>query len=93
MIIGEWPQASKKCSRSAFAIAAVVTFGLFWVMQALIGVAGEPVAKLADFYRKAWALGKPGVKVPLMVMRGNEPKLVTVESISRYRWLKLKPSY
>lgn len=59
----------------------------------VLGVAGKPVDGLADFYRKVWALGDPGVKVPLMILRGNQPTELTVESVDRYDWLKLRPSY
>ncbi len=59
----------------------------------LLGVAGEPVSGLADYYRKVWALGDPGVDVPLLVLRGNEPTKFSVKSIDRYDWLKLKPTY
>ena len=59
----------------------------------ILGVAGEPVEGLADFYRKVWALGAPGAQVPLLVLRGNQPVKMTVKSIDRYDWLKLRPSY
>ena len=32
-------------------------------------VAGEPIADLADFFRRVWALGEAGVRVPLTVER------------------------
>jgi S1-C subfamily serine protease len=59
----------------------------------LLGVDGVPVSGLADYYRKVWALGDPGVDVPLLVLRGNEPTKFDVKSIDRYDWLKLKPTY
>lgn len=59
----------------------------------VLGVAGKPVDGLADFYRKVWALGDPGVEIPLQVLRGNTPQVMTVRSIDRYKWLRLKPSY
>lgn len=59
----------------------------------VVGVAGEPVGSLADFYRKVWSLGEPGTDVPLLVVRGNAPMELTVHSIDRYRWLKLRPTY
>ena len=59
----------------------------------VLGVAGKPVTDLADFYRKVWALGDPGVDVPLLVLRGNKPAEMTVTSTDRDKWLRLKPTY
>ena len=59
----------------------------------VLGVAGKPVTDLADFYRKVWALGDPGVPVPLLVLRGNLPTEMTLRSIDRYKWLRLNPTY
>jgi len=57
----------------------------------ILGVAGEPVDSQADFYRKTWALGEPGVEVPLTVLKGRDLVELTVESGDRYRWLRLTP--
>ena len=46
---------------------------------------------LADFYRKVWALGKPGVEVSLGVLQGVEIRGIVVRSGDRYEFLKLKP--
>ncbi len=53
------------------------------------GVAGQPVNDLAHFYRAVWAVGEPGVSVPLDVFTA-ESKLVNIDVISgnRYDWLK-----
>jgi len=59
----------------------------------VLGVAGKPVTGLADFYRKVWALGDPGVEVPLLVLRGNQPSEMTIKSTDRYKWLRLNPTY
>jgi S1-C subfamily serine protease len=56
-------------------------------------VAGGPVAGLADFYRRLWALGPPGVDVQLSVRRGGGALEVTVRSADRYDWLRLNPTY
>ena len=45
------------------------------------------VIGLADFYRKVWALSKPGVKVPLSILQGNQVRNLTVYSANRYRFL------
>jgi len=59
----------------------------------VIGVGGEPVTGLADFYRKVWARGEAGVAVPLDVLHGVAIRPVTVNSIDRYQWLKMERSY
>jgi S1-C subfamily serine protease len=60
----------------------------------ILGVGGAPITGLADFYRKVWATGDPGVAVPLQVIRrGGTPTTLSVTSTDRMRWLKLKPSY
>jgi S1-C subfamily serine protease len=60
----------------------------------ILGVGGAPITGLADFYRKVWATGDPGVAVPLQVIRrGGVPTTLAVTSMDRMRWLKLKPSY
>lgn len=59
----------------------------------VVGVGGQAVSGLADFYRKVWALGPSGVAVPLDVLRGTEVKPVQVKSGDRYQYLKLDRSY
>jgi S1-C subfamily serine protease len=59
----------------------------------VIGVAGEEVASLAEFYRKIWARGAAGVEVPLRVLQGMQMKDVNVRSIDRLEYFRQKPSY
>ncbi|MEX0637133.1 MAG: S1C family serine protease [Burkholderiales bacterium] len=59
----------------------------------VIGVGGEEVASLADFYRKVWARGAAGVEVPLRVLQGPEVKDLSVRSIDRLEYFRRKPSY
>lgn len=60
----------------------------------IVSVAGAPIDGLADFYRKVWALGDPGVEVPLRVLRADGATAeVTVRSGDRYAWLRLEPTY
>ncbi|MGE4218140.1 MAG: S1C family serine protease [Alphaproteobacteria bacterium] len=61
--------------------------------ELVLAVAGQKVTGLADFYRKLWALGQPGVKVPLTLLSldGNLHQ-VTVDSIDRYGWLRPRRS-
>ncbi len=59
----------------------------------VIGVAGEEVTTLADFYRKIWARGAAGVEVPLRVLQGMQMREVTLRSIDRIEYFRQKPSY
>jgi S1-C subfamily serine protease len=61
--------------------------------DAIVGVAGQPVARLADLYRKIWALGDAGTRVPLDIRRGNQVETVPVMSMDRYRHLRLNPTF
>ncbi|MEX2618024.1 MAG: S1C family serine protease [Alphaproteobacteria bacterium] len=60
----------------------------------VVAVAGQPVSGQMDFYRKVWALGEPGIDIPLTVLRqagGMED--VTIKSGDRYDWLKRGTSH
>ncbi len=59
----------------------------------LIGVGGEDVSSLADFYRKVWARGAAGAEVPVKVLQGTQVREVTVRSIDRVEYFRQKPSY
>jgi len=59
----------------------------------VVGVGGEEVSSLADFYRKIWARGAAGVEVPLRVLQGMQMKDVTVRSMDRLEYFRQKPSY
>jgi S1-C subfamily serine protease len=57
----------------------------------ILTVNKNAVGGLADFYRKVWALGKPGVEVSLGILQGIEMQGVVVCSGDRYEFLKVKP--
>ena len=59
----------------------------------VIGVGGEAVGSLAEFYRKLWARGAAGVEVPLRVLQGVQVKDLSVRSIDRIEYFRQKPSY
>jgi S1-C subfamily serine protease len=59
----------------------------------VLGIAGQPVRSLPDYYRKLWSLGRAGIEVPLLVVRGDAPARLTIKSIDRYDWFRLKPVY
>jgi serine protease Do len=58
----------------------------------LIGVGGEDVSSLADFYRKLWARGNAGVEVPLKVLQGVQVRELNVRSIDRVDYFRAKPT-
>jgi S1-C subfamily serine protease len=59
----------------------------------VLGVGGEEVGSLADFYRKVWSRGAAGVEVPLQVLQGTQVKEVQVRSIDRVQYFRKGPSY
>ncbi len=59
----------------------------------IVAVKGQPVHSVAEFYRKLWALGRAGTRVPLTVLSSRGMAEITVDSGDRYDYLKLKPSY
>lgn len=59
----------------------------------VLGVGGEDVVSLADFYRKVWARGAAGVEVPLRVLQGSTVRDVKVRSADRLEYLRAAPRY
>ena len=59
----------------------------------VLGVGGETVSGLADFYRKMWARGPAGTSIPLDVLQGSQPRTVNVLSTDRASHLKLKRTF
>jgi S1-C subfamily serine protease len=59
----------------------------------VLAVGGEPVASLAEFYRKVWARGAAGVEVPLRVLQGQEVKAFGVRSMDRAQHLRRAQGY
>jgi S1-C subfamily serine protease len=57
----------------------------------ILKVNNQPVKGQADFFRKIWALGTAGVKVPISILRGTKIQDITVNSADRYKFLKLSP--
>jgi S1-C subfamily serine protease len=54
----------------------------------VLAVAGEEVSTLAEFYRAVWALGPPGVSVPLTLAREGDVFEVEVKSKDRMSFLR-----
>ena len=59
----------------------------------IMGVNGEPISGLADFYRKIWKQGEAGVVIPLDILADNGVKRVDVKSINRNDHLRLKSTF
>lgn len=59
----------------------------------VVGVGGEDVSSLADFYRKIWARGSAGVDVPVRILQGTQVREVNVRSIDRVEYFRQKTSY
>jgi len=56
------------------------------------GYAADQTAEgQADFFRKVWALGTAGVKVPLSILRGTKIQDITLQSADRYQFIKRGP--
>tara|TARA_E500000331_G_scaffold355764_1_gene412102 strand:- start:1687 stop:2664 length:978 start_codon:yes stop_codon:yes gene_type:complete len=49
----------------------------------VLAVNGESVTSLAQFYRRVWALGDAGTKVPLDIIRSGRLAEVTIQSADR----------
>jgi serine protease Do len=59
----------------------------------ILGVNGEPVNHLPDFYRKLYAQGGAGAVVLLDVLKDDEKRRIEVKSINRLDHLRLKSSF
>ena len=59
----------------------------------VIGVGGEEVGSLGEFYRKVWGRGAAGVEVPLRVLQGTQLREIRVRSIDRVDYFRARPSY
>ncbi|NIV73944.1 MAG: PDZ domain-containing protein [Gammaproteobacteria bacterium] len=58
----------------------------------IVAIGGETITSQADFYRKLWARGDAGVKVPLSVVRSERRIELIVKSANREAWLRLDPA-
>jgi serine protease Do len=59
----------------------------------IAGVNGETPRNMADFYRKVWAQGRAGAKIPLDVLQNSETRRIDIESMDRLDHLKLKSTF
>ena len=58
----------------------------------ILGLGGERVQSLPEFYRRLWALGAPGVEVTLKVLKGAEVRDMKLRSMDRFENLRRKPT-
>jgi S1-C subfamily serine protease len=59
----------------------------------ILGVNGEAVNHLSDFYRKLYAQGAAGAMIPLDVLKDDGKQRVEVKSANRLDYLRLKSSF
>jgi S1-C subfamily serine protease len=59
----------------------------------ILGVNGEPVNHLGDFYRKLYAQGAAGTVIPLDVLKDEGKQRVEIKSANRLDYLRLKSSF
>lgn len=57
----------------------------------VLGVAGEDVGDLGDFYRALWARGPAGASVRLNILRGGRLRDIAVRTADRQSYLKRMP--
>lgn len=57
----------------------------------LLKVKESAVKGLADCYRKIWSLGKAGVEVPLIILKGTQIREIKIRSSDRYRYFQSQP--
>ncbi|MGO9309435.1 MAG: S1C family serine protease [Spirochaetia bacterium] len=58
----------------------------------ILAVAEQPVAGIAEFYRRVWSTGSAGVSVHLRVLQGDLIRDLTVKSVDRSERLRLSPN-
>lgn len=52
------------------------------------GIDGTAVTEVAELWQRLWALGGPGVRVRLTIVRDGKPREVAVQSVDRHAFLK-----
>jgi len=58
----------------------------------ILAVGETPVSDLQSLYRRIWALGEPGVAVPMRIERDSVELEITVRSIDRQQFLRAAPT-
>jgi serine protease Do len=58
----------------------------------ITAIGGTRVADLARFYKLLWESGPAGSDIPLTVRQGSDTRQLTIHSVDRLSFLKLKPT-
>ena len=58
----------------------------------ILGIGGDKVATLEQFYKLLWSAGKPGTAIRLNVLQGTSVRDVDVRSIDRQDYIRSKTS-
>ena len=55
----------------------------------LVAVAKQQVKNQIDFYEKIWKAVAPGESIDILVLRGDEYRSISVDTVDYYDWLRL----
>ena len=58
----------------------------------VFGLDDKPIKGLADFYKRLWSMGEPGVEVPLRVMQADGVRELRLQSGDRYKNMRAQPT-
>jgi len=58
----------------------------------ILGIGGDKVESLEQFYTRLWSAGKPGTAIRLNVLQGASVREVEVRSMDRQQFMRAKPS-
>src|SRR5438874_1866930 len=81
-------RAIERGSTSSLRVGENVVMAGVQVGDAVLAVAGAKPASLADLFRRIWACGNAGVRVPLKLLRETATKEVAIHSADRSDFLK-----
>lgn len=59
----------------------------------IVGVAGQPIRNIPEFYRRLWARGDAGVEVGLELLESSGPRALKLTTGDRRRYMKAGQSY
>jgi S1-C subfamily serine protease len=59
----------------------------------IVSVDGHTIKGQSDFYSQLWATGEAGVEIALGVLRAGQMEKLTVKSVDRSSYLKVRSSY
>ena len=62
------------------------------VGDVIVGVGGQAIKNQADFYNRLWSRGEAGVEIPLEVLREGRLEKISVKSMDRDKYFRLRPT-